>query len=57
MDDHINKNLNGRYCCKIKNDDYDGICDGQYEHPNLTHIKCCKYCTLESGCFDNSVGK
>ena len=53
MDNQINKDLNGRYCCKIKIDD--GTCDGfkdyhfKYDRPNLKHSKCCN--------FDNSVGK
>ena len=56
MDIHLNKDLNGRYCCKIKIDDV--TCDGfKYYHPNLKCSKCCKCCTLEFGCFDNSVGK
>ena len=56
INNQINKDLNGLYCCKIK---IDGVtCDGfKYYHPNLKRSKCCKSCTLESGCFENSVGK
>ena len=46
MDNQINKDLKGRYCCKIKIDD--GTCDGfkdyhfMYDRPNFKHSKCCK---------------
>ena len=54
MDNQINKDLNGRYRCKID----DVTCDCfKYYHPNLKCSKLCKCCTLEFGCFDNSVGK